>query len=403
MKTNLAFLVSFLFLVNNSVAQINLKQFELLSLSSEAFRDKNYEEVIRINNQIIQSVNDNFSDESTYNGRNAAIFSIARAHFSKAKAKAYLDRLKEGYYDLDAAEGAYPKYPIFSFYKALYKTTFFDDDINEAIFLKKYGFFQNLINSSIVRELYNFGYYKEALLIYSSRLKKNKTSINYYNAGRILAITGNQKKATQYFKKGFELILNTEGSSDELYNYVLKIRFSQALKDKEKAIHLLNEAAIKYPEKVQLTRIRALNHYKNKEFEEAIGAYSQILLDDPYAGNAFIYLALSYIEMGEKEKGLAVLNELLTERPNYFYALCQRAKYYLDSNQFSSAKIDIEKALSLKPNHPLGFKLRGDLKLGLGQNKNACFDYKLAKEKYYLGVYPNNREFLNNINLACPK
>ncbi len=392
-----------LLLANSLYAQDNFHRLELISLASKALTEKNYEEVIEINDEIIKSCYEDLLTEQSYSRKNTTIFLLARSHFQKAKAKAYLGRLKEGFYDLDAVEGAHPKNPIFRFYKTIYKTTFFDDDVDENIFFEKYGYSQKFLTNAIIKSLYDFGYYEETLSIYTSKLNKNKTPTNYYNVARLLVITGKKKKAAQYFNKALKSISEQSNSSSKFFNQLLTIRILQGLDKNELANNLLNELTLEHLDNVHLITIRAQNHYQNKEYEAAIGAYSKILIEAPYSSHAFIYLASSYIKLGATEKGLSILNELLAERPNYFYALSQRAKYYLDSNQFPLAKVDIEKALSLKPNHPLGFKLRGDLKLGLGQNKNACFDYKLAKEKYYLGVYPHNRQFLDNINLACPK
>jgi len=399
MKTRLVTL--FLFLTFNLFAQIDFGILDLISNSSSAFNNKDYSKAIDINDEIIEQLTKRLTTEESFSKKNNIAFVLSRSYFRKARAKGYSGRLQEGFYDINSAVGAYPQYPSFNFFLTLYQTTFFDDDIDEDILFKKYGFSQDLVNIQLVKQLHDFGYFQEALTIRTNNLSKTKNPHNYYEVGSLLEITGNQKKAKKHYKKAWEAIYNEGISGFEKYTH-LRILLMPKLGKELEVKDALDRAIIEQPIALPYNMIKAYNHYKNKEYEEAINAYNQILTEDPFAKNAFIYLASSHIKMGNEEKGKSILNELLVEKPNYHRALCERAKHNINSNNFELAGTDIEKALKLKPNHPLGLKLMGDLQLGLEKPKKACFYYKLAQEKYYTGVYDDST-FLENLDLACPK
>lgn len=396
-------IVTTLIFFSNIVVGQNLDQdFDSLVRSADnAFNNQNYEKAILLYNEVIWHAPDAISNESHYFNKDYKRYEFALAFFRKSKSKAFLGNLIEGYIDLDAAEKTNPKIHLISFFKELYKTSFFDDEIDETVFLEDFKHQQIFVERTLASAQIDFGYFKEAHAIYASLLTKNKTPLTYFHMGRLLEILGKKKKAKLHLQKGYKLLFD-EKYSNSGYNF-LKIRYLQVFGKPEEANNLIQKATLEDSENIYLLYLKAKNYFNKKEYELAINIYNKIVNEDPYYRSALVNLAVCYYQKGNTEKGINMLDELLVERPNYYWALCERAKINLELEKFETAEKDIDKALKLKPNHPLAYKLKGDLKLLQDQKRNACFYYQAAEEKYYSGFYSNDATFQNKIKLACPK
>lgn len=74
------------------------------------------------------------------------------------------------------------------------------------------------------------------------------------------------------------------------------------------------------------------------------------------------------------------LNRAVSLRPSEFKALYNRGKLRLQTENIEGALSDLDKATSLKPEHPGAHELFGDALLKVGKETEAAIQWRIAEE-----------------------
>lgn len=289
--------------------------------------------------------------------KTAAIF-----HYNYARALAFQGKYEDGLADLTAAEKAASQPQFFSFLKGIYKDHFFDNAVDYTNFSDDYKAFSDFPNIAydVAPLLTARGQYEEALAIYSKALKKDKSGTNYYHAGLVNKLMGNQKEAKKMFEKGlaaFPTKKSPDNCSYQSIQILLLYELGQAAKAKELAAEILENNAADYCAQNNFAQLKFLT----KKYEAAIESYQTLVTENPYYENGFLSIIRSYKELGQTERALTMLNDLLEIYPNYALALVERAGILSQQKKYAEAKVDIKKAIMLMPNQSSIQQLKNNL------------------------------------------
>ncbi len=111
---------------------------------------------------------------------------------------------------------------------------------------------------------------------------------------------------------------------------------------------------------------------------EARDAYEQILARDPHNSEAMNLLGVIYCSLGERNRGLALINKSIALEPNNAQRYCNLAYAHCQLGEFDQAISAYGKALELKPDF---FEAHYSLGLALfriGQTDSAITHYRAA-------------------------
>ena len=354
-------LLLFNFLVAGSLTAQN-QASKIAAAAFQNIEDKNYNAAAQNFGALIKTPSfNNLTGSGKKNKtriKTAAIF-----HYNYARALAFQGKYEEGLADLTAAEKATSQPQFFSFLKGIYKDHFFDNAVDYTNFSENYKVFSDFPNIAydVAHLLTTRGLYEEALTIYNKALKKDKSGTNYYNTGLVNKLMGNQKEAKKLFEKGlaaFPTKKSPDNCSYQSIQILLWYELGHAEKAKELATEILENNSADFCAQNNFAQLKFLT----KEYEQAIESYQALVAENPYYKNGFLNIIKSYKELGQTERALTMLTDLLVIYPNYAIALAERATILNEQKKYEKAKMDINKAIKLMPNLPMNQKLNKDLK-----------------------------------------
>ncbi len=90
-------------------------------------------------------------------------------------------------------------------------------------------------------------------------------------------------------------------------------------------------------------------YHKNRRFREAIGAWHEVLEDDPGNLGAMIGLANAYFEVGREDSAIMYLNPVLDADPDNYKALVSLATIHVKRGRGEDALEVSERAIDVKP------------------------------------------------------
>ncbi|GEM_PF-768266 len=211
------------------------------------------------------------------------------------------------------------------------------------------------------------------------------------------------------FDKAINLYPNSPGSYANRGNiYRFRGNFDLAIADYSKFLELS-------PNNIDVLYARAGVYKQVAEFDKAIADYSKVIEIDPSYRDIYFDRAYSYIRLKDYEnaksdlisqlkispkdfKSLANLinvkkelklfdealvdyDKLLDEFPNQpdlHILYNNRASLYRETNRPKEALVEIEKALKSNKKYAIGYFNRAGIYLDLGDESNACKDFKKA-------------------------
>ncbi len=327
---------------------------KVAAMASQHLADKNYTAALQSYDLLIEDQFFDFSKKTSGREKKDKLKVLATFEFRRAKSLAYLGQYHEGLKKLEAAEIAHPASSLFKFYKAMYKDSFFDNDIDIAAVKEWYKPFQGYANTfTLLAAAYERrGMYEDALAMYSKALKKDKSPDNYYKVAQFTELQGKEKDAKKLYKKGLAAFPTAPSPNNCTYEDI-QILSRHKLGDSEKALALGKRLLEDNPKNFRAQKYMAELLFLTKNYEESIANFEKIILDNPFSEQAFIFKVRSLHLSGQTDKALTTLSNLIEEFPNYFAAYAERAAILKSQDKTEEAAADMEKAKALIPNHPL--------------------------------------------------
>ena len=131
------------------------------------------------------------------------------------------------------------------------------------------------------------------------------------NAGRMCLKLGDEKRALEFFEKAGEArILHHAApflSAAEIFN---------ERKQPAEAVNVVKKGLVRFPESVDLMRQMAvLHHVSLGKKEEAVRWYDEVLKRSPNHADAMQGKGVALFELGRREEGLAVIEEMVRQYP----------------------------------------------------------------------------------------
>ncbi len=340
-------------------------QKKLGNVAAAAFQnmtDKNYVAAVQNFGFLIKVPQYSQLDGVKKKEKNTRLKALAVFHYNYATALAFSGKYEEGLTSLVAMEKSSEKREYFSFLKGIYQDRFFDNSVDYKNFEETYKAFADFPNIAydVAPILTARGLYQKAEAIYTKGLKKNKSGANYYNIGLINKKVDKTKEAKKFFEKGlaaFPTQKSPDNCSYQSIQILLLYELGQPAEAKKLATEILQENPADFCAQENLAKLIFLT----KDYKQAITEYQKLVKENPYYDNGLLRIIQSYKELGQTERALTMLNDLLETYPNYALALAERAAILSQGTKYAEAKMDINKALQLMPNHPLIQKINGDL------------------------------------------
>lgn len=352
-----------LFILNLSVHLTAQKQIG--SVASNAFQnmvDKNYTAAVQNFGYLIKAPHYTQLEQVNKKGKTARTKALAVFHYNYATALAFSGKYEEGLASLTAMEKSSKKPAFFSFLKDIYRDRFFDNSASYKNFEEAYKAFDDFPNIAydVAPALAARGLYEKAAAIYTKALKKDKSGINYYNIGLINKKMGQETAAKKFFEKGlaaFPTKKNPDNCSYQSIHILLLYELGQSEAAKKLASEILQNNPDDFCAIENLAKLKFLT----KDYEQAIADYQELVTNNPYYENGFLSIIQSYKALGQTERALTMLNDLIEIYPNYAMALTERATILGQKGMADEAKTDINKAIKLMPNHSMIQKVNNDL------------------------------------------
>lgn len=115
-------------------------------------------------------------------------------------------------------------------------------------------------------------------------------------------------------------------------------------------------------------------------FEYALANYDKAIELYPEYIDAWIRKGITLFNEKEFFDAENCLNRAVSLRPSEFKALYNRGKLRLQAENIEGALSDLDKATSLKPEHPGAHELFGDALLKVGKETEAAIQWRIAEE-----------------------
>ena len=352
MKIQITLLLFMLTFTINVTAQKQIG--EIAANAFQNMADKNYPAAVQNFGYLIKAPQYTQLDKVNKKGKISRLKALAVFHYSHATALGFTGKYEEGLANLTTVEKSTTKPEYFNFLKGIYQDRFFDNAVDYKNFEERYKAFNDFPNIAydVAPVLAARGLYKKAEAIYTKALKKDKSGINYYNLGLLTQKMGQEKEAKKFFEKGLAAF-PTKKSPDNCSYQSIQILLLYELGQPEEAKKLAAEILAANPNDFCAQENLVKLTFLTKDYEKTITEYQKLVTDNPFYEDGFLNIIKSYKALGQVDRALTMLNDLLDIYPNYAMALTERAIILGEKGKKAEAKVDIEKALKLMPNHQL--------------------------------------------------
>ena len=141
----------------------------------------------------------------------------------------------------------------------------------------------------------------------------------------------------------------------------LQLRAVLALKknDPAQAIADLRTVLDGYPDRAVAYRLLGLAHQQREEYALAQDAFEKSIRLAPSEPLAYLELAELRASLGDNQGALAILEQLLAQVPDDATAQQRIAQIQLSSRDWDALAATAERIVATRPNHPLGYYLKG--------------------------------------------
>ena len=149
---------------------------------------------------------------------------------------------------------------------------------------------------------------------------------------------------------------------------------NRALKDK---MHALRESQKKYAEEYYLMGNECIT--QAHDARAALANYNKAIELNPQYTDAWVRKGITLYNNKEHQEAEACLNEAVRLSPSLFKAYYNRGKNRLAMNNIEGALADLDKATSLKSDHPKAHELFGDALMQAGKDTEAALHWAIAE------------------------
>src|SRR3989338_6142883 len=136
----------------------------------------------------------------------------------------------------------------------------------------------------------------------------------------------------------------------------------------------------------------------NKEYDEAIEAYTNAIALTPNLANPYNNRGNAYAKKGQNDRAIEDYSKAIALDPNDAAAYYNRGIVYADKGQYDRAIEDYNKAIALDPNDAAAYYNRGIVYADKGQYDRAIEDYSkaIALDPNYTNAYNNRGSAYDN-------
>ena len=183
-------------------------------------------------------------------------------------------------------------------------------------------------------------------------LKESKYPPTYFKAINLFQ-NGKLKRAIHNLHKVLE-----EGVDDKLiYNHLVKIYFQD--QQYEKTLNIFNEMLTKFKLDTEEYHILAKTYWELENYERVILACNKVLNQNitPHASytnpQTILLRGKAYLKINKIDDALKDFNRAIIEENGFTHlGYSYRALVKIKATQYLEAKMDLDTALSISPNHP---------------------------------------------------
>jgi tetratricopeptide (TPR) repeat protein len=121
-------------------------------------------------------------------------------------------------------------------------------------------------------------------------------------------------------------------------------------------------------------------HYDNKEYDEAIEAFTSAIVVDPNYVDAYYSRGIAYYKNGQHDRAIDDYNKAIALNPNYVgaYYRCGDIYFYYMEGQYDRAIENFNKVIQLDPNDVQAYYKRGLVYYKLRNKSKAIADFQKA-------------------------
>ena len=247
----------------------------------------------------------------------------------------------------------------------------------EGISLKRpIGTTDVFVRPEIVQFAHNFNN-EQAI---TRAMKQAQADIQYAAAAKAF----NQGDFVEFMSQFFKAIHSRYDIEKPLIQRFIrrKLEAINALKEENKRLkelmHEQNKRMEKYAHEYYLMGNECIT--KAHDARAAIANYDKAIEFYPTYVDAWIRKGVTYYDDGQLDKAEGCLNHAVSLAPLNFKAVYNRGKLRLNCNQIEEAIADLDKATSLKPDHPGAHQYFGEALEVSGKEEEAELQYRIAEE-----------------------
>ena len=141
----------------------------------------------------------------------------------------------------------------------------------------------------------------------------------------------------------------------------LQLRAALALKNNDPALAIADLRTVLdgFPDRAEAYRLLGLAHWQREEYALAQDALEKSVRLAPSEPRGYLELAELRASLGDNQGALAILEQLLAREPEDDRAQERIAKIQLSVQDWDALAASAERILMERPNHPLGYYLKG--------------------------------------------
>lgn len=129
--------------------------------------------------------------------------------------------------------------------------------------------------------------------------------------------------------------------------------------------------------------VQGVMRYEKGDYPAAVSSFSHAIAEagpEISPSHAYFYRARSYSAMGQHQKAISDLTEIIEHEESYPYALNNRAAAYAATGDLVMADLDLSRAIASMPSDPLAYSNRGEIDYRLHMYNQALADCERAVE-----------------------
>ncbi len=210
----------------------------------------------------------------------------------------------------------------------------------------------------------------------------------YYNRGLLYAGTQETARAIADFSE----VIKRNPNIPHAYLQRGKLYFAE--NEQDKSIQDLERTLQIHPKQVEPLELLGGIYHRAGKAEEALALAEKALALDERSENARLIRAEIRTQQKNHTEAIKDWDLLIRYNPYHWHRYEARCLAYLELKEWDKALIDADELIKNQPDVASHYLLRGRVYAGAGKAKNACADWKTAREK-------GNREAENYLKKSC--